>query len=175
MKNKATEHNISFGDINAKYLILNQHNIIDWFNDNKHFKTMVEDLFVKNYGVEKFELYDFLHTVLVDNNKVYFFIIINNNKLISYCILYYYKEHRTLYISTVTVNNEFRNMGVCKKMIKYVINIFNQKKNIIFCMLYVEVNNIPALKCYESIGFKIYETIKNNDDGSYHLMIKNKK
>ena len=52
----------------------------------------------------------------------------------------------------VNTNPKFRGQGICQNMIKYIVK--SSKKYIKKYELEVAENNIPAIKCYEKVGFK---------------------
>ena len=62
-----------------------------------------------------------------------------------------------LNISNVIIYKDHRGKGYCPKMLKCVLNKYNNNK------IYIEVykNNTPAIKCYLSSGFKVYKIVKN--------------
>lgn len=73
-------------------------------------------------------------------------------------------------INYIFVKEEFRNNKIAYKLISYMINN-NRFDNI---TLEVNVNNIYAIKLYNSLGFKIISTRKNyyNGEDAYLMEVK---
>lgn len=65
------------------------------------------------------------------------------------------------YINMINVNKNMRGNKICNFLIEKIIKMTKKYYNINEYLLHVEKNNIPAIKCYESIGFKI--TRSNNE------------
>lgn len=57
------------------------------------------------------------------------------------------------YIQSLFVEKEYRGQGVFKKMYKQVVELARQE-DVMFVRLYVEVDNEPAQKVYQSLGMK---------------------
>ena len=68
------------------------------------------------------------------------------------------------YLYNVYIVEKFRGKGYCKKIVSHAVK---RKKNLI---LDVDKNNIPAIRCYKSCGFKFVKELKN-----YHHEIWGKK
>lgn len=85
-----------------------------------------------------------------------------NNDLIGYInfsIIYERVE-----LNYIFIKKEYRNKGFGKELMKYFIEFCNNVSNI---TLEVNVNNIAAIKLYESFGFEkiaIRKNYYNNDD-----------
>lgn len=85
-----------------------------------------------------------------------------NNDLIGYInfsIIYERVE-----LNYICIKKEYRNKGFGKELMKYFIEFCNNVSNI---TLEVNVNNIAAIKLYESFGFEkiaIRKNYYNNDD-----------
>lgn len=100
-----------------------------------------------------------------------YFIIYKSNKIISTSRIIYKPKSKLSYISMVFTNEKYRGKKICysniKKLIKLTQNMFNIYE------LEVRPDNLPAIKCYENIGFKFTKTInyvKNDKDNIYNLM-----
>jgi ribosomal protein S18 acetylase RimI-like enzyme len=68
------------------------------------------------------------------------------------------KDHTRWHIENISVLPDQRGKGIAKKLINYVFDNYINKGVNRFT-LEVDVNNIPAIKLYESIGFRKYTTI----------------
>ena len=95
-----------------------------------------------------------------------FYIIKSQDELAGYCI---YRLRPVVYskgikkqsvIYSIATAQKFRKKGFARKLLK--ASIEEMKLNRISSVfLYVNVNNIPAIKLYKEIGFVIIEQIKN--------------
>jgi ribosomal protein S18 acetylase RimI-like enzyme len=77
-------------------------------------------------------------------------IIHKKNTIVSTSRLIYSKNKG--YINLVYTNPEFRGCKICQNHIRHLIGLhkdFTKKYE-----LEVDTDNIPAIKCYENIGFK---------------------
>eukprot|EP01122_Echinamoeba_exundans_P013761 TRINITY_DN6059_c0_g1_i1.p1 TRINITY_DN6059_c0_g1~~TRINITY_DN6059_c0_g1_i1.p1 ORF type:complete len:199 (+),score=47.49 TRINITY_DN6059_c0_g1_i1:44-598(+) len=81
-----------------------------------------------------------------------------------------------LYIMTLGVLSAYRNMGIGKKLLQYVLDYAAEKSNIHEVYLHVWVKNEDALNWYLKQGFKNVETIqnyyKNIEEPHCHLLVK---
>lgn len=70
-------------------------------------------------------------------------------------------------LSMVHTNSSYRNQQFCQKNISLLVkNINKTVKSLNKFVLSVEINNIPAVKCYKNCGFVIIKTQKK----IYYLM-----
>jgi len=66
-------------------------------------------------------------------------------------------------LTMVHTNEKYRNLKFCQKNINLLIkNMFDNFKNIKKYILYVDKDNIYAIKCYEKCNFIIIELKKDN-------------
>lgn len=75
------------------------------------------------------------------------------------------------YISNVFVKETYRGKGLCKKLIESLVNSYDKGG----FLLDVNKNNVAAIKCYTSAGFKIGEEKSYYKDGVknfYYVMIR---
>jgi len=70
-------------------------------------------------------------------------------------------------ISAVIVKESHRGKKLCQKMLKQLINSYDKNTKFTLSVL---VDNTPAIKCYEKIGFKIIERVKHNDMTIYNMI-----
>lgn len=104
------------------------------------------------------------------NNYVMMFVT-NNKELVGLLGIVYMPLHikklmnlhfseKTFEIRNVFILPTFRGKGICKKML-IKINEYVIKNNIARRLkLDVYDNNIPAIKCYKSVGFHLYKNQK---------------
>jgi len=95
-----------------------------------------------------------------------FYIIKNQDELAGYCI---YRLRPVVYskgikkqsvIYSIATAQKFRQKGFAKKLLKRSIEEMKLNR-ISSVFLYVNVNNIPAIKLYKEMGFVIIEQIKD--------------
>ncbi len=65
---------------------------------------------------------------------------------------YYNLNKKSAYFNLVYTNPEFRGQKICQTNMAYMINM--TRKYIKKYQLEVDIDNLPALKCYENNGFK---------------------
>lgn len=89
----------------------------------------------------------------------------------------YEKIGDAMNIQKVATLEDYRNCGVASKLVQFVLDNFSSDENVDKILLEVNVNNIPAIKLYEKMGFaklcKRDNYYKNGD--ACFVMIKNKK
>jgi ribosomal protein S18 acetylase RimI-like enzyme len=71
----------------------------------------------------------------------------DESKQIAECTIKIKKD--SFYLEKVLVESEYRGLGLCKKFLSCVLKNF--KKPVYLTVL---KNNEPAIKCYQSLGFK---------------------
>jgi len=95
-----------------------------------------------------------------------FYVIKDKDKIVGYCV-YYLKPVLSLkgfekqsVISSIATDKNFRGKGFAERLLKGSIE--EMKVNgITFIHLYVNVNNLPAIKLYEKTGFRIIKQVEN--------------
>lgn len=95
-----------------------------------------------------------------------FYVIKNQDKVAGYCIYYLKPElsfkglKKKSVVYSIAIDKKFRGMGYGRKILEESIK--EMKLNgISSILLYVNVNNIPAIKLYEKIGFQIVKKIED--------------
>lgn len=83
------------------------------------------------------------------------------------------QSNDTVYIYGVSTNLKYQNMGYAKKLLNFVLNDL-KKNNFKFVELTVTIENIKAIKLYESFEFKVKEILENEyfDNKKRYLMRK---
>ncbi len=95
-----------------------------------------------------------------------FYIIKSQDEVAGYCIyrlkpIVYSKGLKTQsVIYSIATAQKFRKKGFAKKLLKESIEEMKLNR-ISSVFLYVDVNNVPAIKLYKEMGFVIIEQIKN--------------
>jgi len=121
------------GDIDFKYTkIINEDLQIYWFDKAITYYQII-------WNPENLDLVTIARANLLENN--------NNTKE---CIL-----------SMIHTNFDYRNLQFCQKNISMFLLNIKKINTINKFVLYVDKDNIPAIKCYEKCGFEIKELVKN--------------
>lgn len=68
------------------------------------------------------------------------------------------KDQTRWHVENIAVLPDQRGKGIAKKILNYIFDTYTEKGVNRFT-LEVDINNAPAIKLYESIGFRIYTTI----------------
>lgn len=103
--------------------------------------------------------------ILSDDHLIFKFVDDEENRVIGYCQLTKIEwKLNTASIGRVVIKNDFRNQGYSSKMLNGLMDYARHELNIKTLYLRVFDFNIPALKCYNKLGFneanseKIYYT-----------------
>jgi ribosomal-protein-alanine N-acetyltransferase len=112
--------------------------------------------------------------------KKVFYVIKNKGKIAGYCI-YYPKPtissrgfEKQSVISSIAIDKNYRGKGLAEELLKESIEEMKLNK-ISSILLYVNVNNLPALKLYEKIGFQKTKEIKDicgQNERCYEMKLK---
>lgn len=100
------------------------------------------------------------------NSRSIFYVIRSKDKIVGYC-MYYLKPalsfkglEKQSVILSIAIDKNFRGRGLAEKVLRSSIE--EMKVNgISSIILYVNVNNSPALHLYRKIGFKEIRQVKN--------------
>lgn len=95
-----------------------------------------------------------------------FYVIKSKGKIVGYCV-YYLKPVLSLkgfekqsVISSIATDSNFRGKGFAERLLKGSIE--EMKVNgISSVLLYVNIDNLPAIKLYEKIGFRVIKQVEN--------------
>jgi ribosomal-protein-alanine N-acetyltransferase len=112
--------------------------------------------------------------------KKVFYIIKNEDKIAGYC-MYYPKPtvsfrgfEKQAVISSIAIDKDYRGKGLAEKLL--IASIGEMKLNkVSSILLYVNVNNLPALKLYEKMGFQKTKEIKDicgQNERCYEMILK---
>ncbi len=122
---------------------------------NEKISQSLVDIMEEHRGHE-FNIIDFVieyFDAKEKNNETLYLFLFDDNEIITTSRLIY--NNKTGYINAVHTNKKFRGKKLCQKTIKRLITLATKKTNIKKIELDVEVDNIPAIKCYERSGFRI--------------------
>jgi ribosomal protein S18 acetylase RimI-like enzyme len=103
---------------------------------------------------------------IINNSKISY--IIDEGKVIAICRGVYKPYKNSVYISMVHVSESYRGKGLCNQVVNNLIKSYN---GINYFNLSVLKNNIPAVKCYLKLGFKI--TNEKEEEKVYYMIHKN--
>lgn len=160
---------ININEKKYKCKLFDTNELIHLIRNNKTFIESLEKT-IKIYRNNKdFEIFNLIKEYIYyrPDYITTYFIIHKKNTIIFMCRFYYNMKKESSYFNMVYTNPEYRGQKICQTSIKYLINL--SKKYIKKYELEVDVNNIPALKCYENVGFKKIK--ENNLKGKkYYLM-----
>ena len=152
-----------------KYKIFDTDGLIDIIRHNKKLCGIFEDT-IKIYRNEpNFVIFNLIKEYILfrSDSKLIYFIIYKNDEIVSMLRYYYYIKKSYGYFNMVYTNPKFRGQGICQNMVKFIVE--SSKKYIKKYELSVAENNIPAIKCYEKVGFK-YIRKANFSQQSLNLM-----
>lgn len=111
--------------------------------------------------------------------KKTFYVIKNQDDIVGYCI-YYIKPDFSLssfnkkaIIYSLAIDKNFRRKGFAEKLLRETIREM-KLNNIPFITLYVDVNNFPAIRLYEKIGFQILREVEDicGEENCYEMELK---
>ena len=160
---------ILINDKKYKYKIFDNDGLIDIIRHNKKLCHIYEDAIRKYRNAPLFEIFQLVSEYITyrpDSNLVYF-IIYKNGEIVSMLRFYYYIKKSYGYFNMVYTNPKYRGQGICQNMVRFIVEL--SKKYIKKYELEVITNNIPAIKCYERVGFKYIRKV-NLSQSSYNLM-----
>lgn len=100
------------------------------------------------------------------NSKNVFYVIKSRDKIVGYCV-YYLKPAFSLkglekksVVSSIATDRNFRGRGFAERLLRSSIE--EMKVNgISSVLLYVNINNLPAIQLYKKIGFRKIKQVKN--------------
>jgi len=100
-----------------------------------------------------------------NNDGTTIFKVFDNEKEIAHCCVSRDKEKESFYLSSVAVSPSYQNQGVGTIMLKSVLTrylsvIEKYSSNHTLC-LQVLSHNVPAIKLYAKMGFKITSKIED--------------
>jgi RimJ/RimL family protein N-acetyltransferase len=159
-----------------KYKLFNTLELINIIKYNPILTKSIEKCICKYRKRDTFNILDLISESIYSSPfECYYFIIYNesNNNIISTSRIFFDRENAIGFICLVYTSEKERNKGVCKimmyKLIELSVSLFKCK---IF-RLSVLSDNIPAIKCYENVGFVFQRETESYDKNKkviYNLM-----
>jgi len=158
-----------------KYKIFDTYGLIDIIRHDKKFSNLFEDSVRKYRNVPHFfDIFQLVreYTTYRPDSELVYFIIYKKGEIVSMLRFYYYIKKSYGYFNMVYTNPKFRGQGICQNMIKFIVE--SSKKYIKKYELEVVTINIPAIKCYEKVGFKYIRkvTFSQSSSNLMRLIIK---
>lgn len=111
--------------------------------------------------------------------KKTFYIIKNKDEIVGYCIYYIKPDfsssrfNKKAIIYCLGIDKNSRRKGFAERLLKETIREMKEN-NIPFIILYVDVNNVPAIRLYEKLGFQILREVKDicGEENCYEMKLK---
>lgn len=95
-------------------------------------------------------------------NNFYPLTLVDNSKQVGHLILRNPNKDKSLFrMGFVIIDPNLRKKGIGKKLVLQGINYAKEKLNATSITLGVFTNNLSAINCYKSCGFKVVDTQKN--------------
>lgn len=105
-----------------------------------------------------------IHIKNNNNNDTFIASILFDKELVGFGRLNYIHDKNEGYINMINVESSHRGKGLCKILMKKIIDEACKLK-LNKLILEVDINNYSAIKCYESVGFTTIKEIKTD---KYH-------
>ena len=149
------------------YKLFDTSELIELIRYDKKFIKLLEDTIKIYRNNDKFIITNLVNEYINSeiNTQTKYSIIYKKNIIVSTCRFIYNKKLG--YFNLVYTNPDYRGQQICQNHIKHLINLSREYIN--KYELHVLKDNIPAIKCYENIGFK---KIKEDNDNTYLMRIK---
>jgi len=100
------------------------------------------------------------------NSRNIFYIMKSRDKIVGYCV-YYLKPALSLkgfekksVVSSIATDRNFRGRGFAERLLRGSIEEMKVNR-ISSVLLYVNINNLPAIQLYKKIGFRKVKQVKN--------------
>lgn len=143
MMRKLKERKAIF-DKEQQKMVLN----VPCYYKGKHNIVLYSDEYKKDYiSIHDDGLYWTAEKVLNSLDKFRVILCVKDNKVVGYVDITYTDEVNIPF--DVYVKEEYRGLGVAKEMLSYAIELNGNKG----MKLDVDVDNVPAIKAYKSLGF----------------------
>ena len=158
-------NSIKINNIKYDYKLFDTNELIEMIRKKLKFIESLEKT-IQNYrNNNKFIITDLINEYINSDPKTLtkYSIIYKKNIIISTCRIAYKKNE--VIFSLVYTHPDYRGQKICYNHIKKIINLY--KDTIKKYYLNVKKDNIPAIKCYENLNFKV---IKSYDEHNGYLM-----
>ncbi len=152
-----------FGDITInkkyfKYILFDINQLIILIKTKEKLIKSLEESIRALRKEEHFNIYKLIEeNIKIHPYETLYFIIYKSNEIIATSRIIFKQKSKSCYINMVFTNEKYRGNKICQfninKLIELTKHLFNSYK------LEVYNNNIPAIKCYENVGFKFVKEI----------------
>jgi len=161
---------ISLNNKKYKYKIFDTIGLVDLIRNNKKFIEILEKAIQLYRESPKFHISNLVKEWIYyrPDYITTYFIVYKKDVIISTMRFYYNLVKKLAYFNMVYTNPEYRGQKICQSNIEYIIKL--TQKYINKYELEVDVNNIPAIKCYENNGFKKIKKINYGNNQFYYLL-----
>mgnify|MGYP001211341605 FL=1 len=165
------KNNININKIKYKYFLFNSNDLKNLIKNNSLLIRSFQNIMIEHRNNPNFKIDKLIEEEKkIAPEKVNYFIIFKDNNLVSCARLIYKNNSKSCYLNMIHTSKKYRNQGMCKKTLNKLIILTNNKFN--KYELEVEENNIPAIKCYEKVGFVLDKKYKYNNI-NVNLMVYN--
>jgi RimJ/RimL family protein N-acetyltransferase len=130
----------------------------------KSFVKVAQDNFKKKNNFSITSLLALNSIYKKQNKKVMYLIIFKGDDVLTTSRILY--SGKTGYINFIRTNKKFRGMGLCKRNVRKLLYVSHTILGLNNFSLEVNKENIPAISCYQKVGFEIVSS--NNSE---HKMI----
>jgi len=157
---------IVINDNKYKYKIFDTDGLIDIIRHNKKLCDIYEDAIRKYRNDPSFEIFKLIKEYIYykPDSELVYFIIYKKDEIVSMLRFYYNIKKSFGYFNLVYTNPKYRGQGICQNMVRSIVEL--SKKYIKKYELSVVENNIPAIKCYEKVGFKYVRKVTSSQSTS---------
>lgn len=99
-------------------------------------------------------------------------VVVVKNRIVGFANLYDYKENESAFIGNVVVEKGYRNKGLGREIVSYMLNLAFNKHHLSTIRISVFSENTSALLLYSSLGFLPYgiEERKNQEGNRVALI-----
>ena len=101
------------------------------------------------------------------------FVCLSNDRIVAHITFNPQSKRRngSIYMTNLTVLPEYRRMGIAQSLIGEAVEYYTCNGFALPMSLHVDKSNIPALKLYQKVGYKIKDTICEFDsDKDQYIM-----
>ena len=156
------KNNININKKKYTYFLFNSNDLINLIKNNNLLIKSFQNIMIEHRNNPNFKIDKLIEEERkIHPEKVNYFIIFKDNNLVSCVRLIYKNNSKSCYLNMIHINKNYRNQGICKKTLMKLIYLTNNKFD--KYELEVEENNIPAIKCYEKVGFVVDKKYKYNN------------
>jgi ribosomal protein S18 acetylase RimI-like enzyme len=144
-------------DAPYKYVYLDLYELLLICRAKPEFLADIE-IIMNHHRRRKFSIMDYMveHFITLKHlgGEYNYLFLIDDDKAFAACRVIIGGALKDGYISMVHIIPEYRGFKICSDMIKLLVKLTNETHQKVEYRLDVDPQNIPAIKCYERVGFK---------------------